>query len=220
MWHYLDNFVTMGPPGSSKCQANISTTVELCRRLGVSPTDEKLVDACTRLTFLGIEIDTIIAVEKLSRLKVNSDSMGAKETCTKRELLSLIGQLQHASVIVYPGRPFLRRMIDLSKSGSKLTHHVRINHQARSDILWWHVFLETWNGVSLLSMAGRREPDISFASDASGSWGCGAYWAHTWFQLAWSDANPDKYGHCGLDLLITSTRSCVHSMLLQLFQSG
>ena len=31
-------------------------------------------------------------------------------------------------------------------------------------------------------MAGRR---ASFASEASGS--C-AYWAHTWFQLAWSDA--------------------------------
>ena len=34
----------------------------------------------------------------------------------------------------------------------------------------------------------KREPDISFASDASESWGCGTYWAHTWFQLAWSNA--------------------------------
>ena len=27
---------------------------------------------------------------------------------------------------------------------------------------------------------------ILFAFDASGSWGCGTYWAHAWFQLAWS----------------------------------
>ena len=79
-------------------------------------------------------------------------------------------------------------MIDLSKSVSNLIHQIRINHQARSNVIWWNVFQETWNGVSLLSMAGRREPDTFFASDASGSWGCGAYWAHTWFQLAWSNA--------------------------------
>ena len=193
VWHYLDDFITVGPPGSSECQANISTMVELCKRLGVPLAEEKLVDACTCLTFLGIEIDTVLGVlrlpaEKLSRFKSTVTQWVGKRTCTKRELLSLIGQLQHASVVVRPGRPFLRRMINLSKSVGKLTHHVRINHQARSDIMWWNVFLETWNGVSLLSMAGRREPDTSFASDASGSWGCGAYWAHTWFQLAWSDA--------------------------------
>ena len=51
-------------------------------------------------------------------------------------------------------------MIDLSKSTSKLTHHVRINSHAWSDILWWYIFLESWNGVSLLSMA-RNESQIS-----------------------------------------------------------
>ena len=197
VWHYLDDYITVGPPGSSICQTNIIMMVELCKRLGVPLADEKLVDACTCLTFLGIEIDTRLGVlrlpaEKLSRFKSTVAQWVEKKTCTKRELLSLIGQLQHASAVVRPGRPFMRRMIDLSKSVSKLTHHIRMNCQARSDIMWWHVFLETWNGVSLLSMAGRREPDASFASDASGSWGCGAYWAHTWFQLAWSDATALK----------------------------
>ena len=173
-------YITVGPPGSSICQTNIITMVELCKRLGVPLADEKLVDACTCLTFLGIEIDTRLGMlrlpaEKLSRFKFTVAQWVEKKTCTKRELLSLIGQLQHASAVVRPGRPFMRQIIDLSKSVSKLTHHIRTNCRARSDIMWWHIFLETWNGVSLLSMAGRREPDASFASDASGSWGCGAY---------------------------------------------
>ena len=40
VWHYLDDFITVGPPGSSECQANISTMVELCKRLGVPLAEE------------------------------------------------------------------------------------------------------------------------------------------------------------------------------------
>ena len=149
VWHYLDNFITVGPPGSSECQANILAMVELCKRLGMPLAEEKLINACTRF---GIEIDTILGVlrlpaEKLSRLKSTVTQWVGKRTCTKRELLSLIGQLQHVSVIVRPGRPFLRWMINLSKSVSKLTHHVWINHQARSTIMWWNGQLQfqNWN---------------------------------------------------------------------------
>ena len=30
------------------------------------------------------------------------------------------------------------------------------------------------------------KPDITFSSDASGNWGCGAIWDNAWIQLAWS----------------------------------
>ena len=49
-----------------------------------------------------------------------------RRSYTKKELLSLIGHLQHASRIVRPGHPFLRRMIDLSVSVSELHHHIRL----------------------------------------------------------------------------------------------
>ena len=31
VWHYLDDFITVGPPGSEHCRRNISTMVELCK---------------------------------------------------------------------------------------------------------------------------------------------------------------------------------------------
>ena len=34
---------------------------------------------------------------------------------------------------------------------------------------------------------GEQEPSVVLTSDASGSWGCGAYWGSKWFQLPWSD---------------------------------
>lgn len=81
----------------------------------------------------------------------------------------------------------MRRLITLSKSVTKLSHHVRLNVEARSDIQWWHTFLDNWNGVSLLAVAGNRILDTTFTSDASGSWGCRAYWKRDWFQLAWDE---------------------------------
>ena len=52
---------------------------------------------------------------------------------------------------------------------------------------WWHEFLAEWNGILMLSALGDQQPSVTLTSDASGSWGCGAYWGSHWFQLAWSD---------------------------------
>jgi len=39
--HYLDNYITIGAPGSLECAANMATLLELCRRLGVTLAMEK-----------------------------------------------------------------------------------------------------------------------------------------------------------------------------------
>ena len=55
----------------------------------------------TVIVFLGIEIDTVKGVirlpeEKLRRLQREIRTWRGRRVCTKQELLSLIGQLQHA----------------------------------------------------------------------------------------------------------------------------
>lgn len=54
-----------------------------------------------------------------------------RQSCT---LVSLFGYLQHASRIVKPGRPFLRRMIDLSSAAPELHHHIRLRGEFKSDL--------------------------------------------------------------------------------------
>ena len=134
-WHYLDDFITVSPPDSDECQANIALMTELCRRLGVSLAEDKLIGAYTCLVFLGIEIDTIaggirLPREKLIRFKELENQWTEKRRCTKSELLSLIGQLQHVTVVIRPGRSFLRHLISLSKSVMKLTYHFNVNSEA------------------------------------------------------------------------------------------
>ena len=68
----------------------------------------------------------------------------------ERELLSLIGQLQHACCVVRPGRTFLRRMINLSTVAKELHHRIRLNLGFRSDLQWWATFLPSWIGVGIM----------------------------------------------------------------------
>ena len=94
------------------------------------------------------------------------------KSCMKRELLSLIGQLSHASMVVKPDRIFLSQMIKLSTVAKQLHHHIRLNHSFRCDLEWWHLFLEKWNGVSLLW--DTDQPAAVMTSDASGTLSDGA----------------------------------------------
>ena len=90
----------------------------------------------------------------------------------KRDLLSIIGTLHHASKAVRQGRTFLRRLINLSMAVKHVDNFVRLDISAQSDIQWWWGFAESWNGVSMLLRQDTENPQVIVTSDASGSWGC------------------------------------------------
>ena len=53
--------------------------------------------------------------------------------------------------------------------------------------MWWYLFAEKWNGISLLWDSHTLLPQFNGFSDASDSWGCGGYWGLHWFQFKWPD---------------------------------
>ena len=67
--HYLDDFLLLGTAGSPDCQAALDTTLGACERLGLPVAPEKTEGPCTRLTFLGIKIDTVANQLRLPRDK-------------------------------------------------------------------------------------------------------------------------------------------------------
>ena len=190
--HYLDDFITMGPPGSDVCKQNLDIISATCADLGVPLAEEKLEGPSECLTFLGIEIDTRagllrLPAEKLTRLQRQLRTWAPRKVCRRRQLESLIGVLQHAGRVVRPGRTFTRRMIDLlSIRGAQSSHHhIRLNQQFQADLQWWRVFAAHWNGVSVFPLA--RKPALEVTSDASGNWGCGAWSQKSWLQYQWPD---------------------------------
>lgn len=189
--HYLDDYLVVGHPDSDECARFLSTLISLCARLGLPIASEKLVGPICVLAFLGIEIDTLnmqlrLPHAKLVELRTLIRSWLGRKACSKRELQSLTGKLQHACKVVKPGRSFLRRMFELLGGIRKAHHQVRLNLSFRSDLVWWDTFLESWNGVSVLRR--QRSPDQHLFTDAAGSFGCGGLWNGNWFQHQWSEA--------------------------------
>lgn len=193
--HYLDDYVTAGAPDSAECESNLSLLIELCSYLGIPLAVSKQEGPTTCLIFLGIVVDTVLfelrlPAEKLLRLKLMLKRWSRYKFCNKKELESLVGHLHDASIVIKPGRTFTRRLIDLLKSAHRRSASslLRLNAEARSDIAWWYYFTEKWNGLSMMRNARMSKPDIILTSDASGSWGCGAFWGDQWFQLQWPTA--------------------------------
>ena len=189
--HYLDDFLLMGPPRSDICKFTLGSFLNISERLGVRISLHKLEGPATQLTFLGILLDTErmevrLPEDKMEQLQQMVAEWRAKRTCTKRELLSLLGVLHHACQVVRPGRSFLRRMIELTKVVKPLHHHIRLNSDFRSDLQWWATFLPKWNGVGMMSTLSQRSDEFSLTTDASGSWGCGGFTIdYKWFQFPW-----------------------------------
>ena len=113
--HYLDDFIIVAPPHSMQCRESLTILNRVCQVLGVPIADNKR-DGPT--TYLGIEVDTLagqlrLPTDKLQHLQALLRDWGARRSCTRKELESLIGLLNHACKVVRSGRAFLRRMLDL-----------------------------------------------------------------------------------------------------------
>ena len=68
--HYLDDFLIMGPPTSTKCADNLNIIKEVCLQLGIPLAVEKLEGPSKSLTFLGIVLDTQLMEARLPEDKL------------------------------------------------------------------------------------------------------------------------------------------------------
>ena len=168
----------------------------MCKALGVPIAEHKRDGPTTCLAYLGIEVDTEAGQlrlhgDKPKRIRALLQQWRARRTCTRKELESLIGLLNHACKVVRSGRSFLRRKIDLLHAvitppppNSPLP--IRLNREFQADLHWWNLFLEKWNGVSFL-LPPAHLPRVRMTSHASGSWGCGAWHGSACFLVQWDD---------------------------------
>ena len=183
--HYLDDFFITAD-SRSLCAQYMSSMQAICKFLGVPVAQDKTVGPVSSITYLGIEIDAVNQIIRLPPDKLRDASAKiatwtSRRKCTKRDLLSLLGTLSFAAKVVQPGRLFLRRLITLSTTVQNLSYYIDINAEARADILWWHNFLRSWNGVQFFCTTQRSALDLALATDAS-LIGIGAVCGSHWFS--------------------------------------
>ena len=190
---YLDDFLIFGD-SKHECELAYSELILLLGELGFSINWEKAVAPTQRLTFLGIEIDTvlrqlILPESKLCELRALLGETLTKRSITKRDLQSLVGKLNFAARVIFGGRTFLRRIIDAMNKLSRPHHHSRLNFQLRADLSWWAEFLSVFYGKTFFV---ESEPVASeeFSTDACPIGG-GGFFRGDWFYINWEVDNPD-----------------------------
>ena len=119
--------------------------------------------------------------DKVSRICDFLNSFKDKKSCTKRQLLSLLGHLNFATRIIRPGRSFMSNLINLSSTVKELHHYVKLDAEVRLDIGMWQKFLSNWNRVSFfLNDNITNSADMHLYTDSTDKAFAGIYY-HKWF---------------------------------------
>ena len=190
MIHYLDDFLLLGSPDTEECAQALALTLQVCDELEVPLDQDKIEGPSQSLKFLGIQLSSnppsvSLPQDKLQALRGKLWLiLGAKTARDLPSLESLVGHLIHATKVCPLGKAFLTGLFHTLHS-LRPGQVRRLSVATRSDITWWHLLCSSWSGISVHQFLLLGEPDKHLFTDASGSWGCGAWSLPHWLQVAW-----------------------------------
>ena len=222
--HYLDDYF-MTNTTMTGCSRDLSSFTTTCETLGVPLAPGKVLGPAQRLTFLGIEIDTVsmsirLPLDKLHKLNTSVLEMWERRKVTKRELISFVGFLSFACKVVKPGRIFMRRLLDLANSVSRPHFLVYFNNEARADLQWWKDFLPRWHGVELIQAPPVSSIELLFSTDASDlGLGCrfGNHWICQGWQQGWGEQHINIRELFAIWVAIHTWGEDLRNMQIQIF---
>ena len=150
---YLDDCLIIAE-SKEVCAQALNCLIQLLWKLGFAIHWGKVVDPTNKITFLGIELDSIamtlrLPEEKLQCFREELQLFLQIRRARKQQFQSLAGRLSWAAGIVRGGRVFLRRIFDKIGTLKHASHRTIIGSTVRSDLLWWYEFMSTFNGRSV-----------------------------------------------------------------------
>ena len=194
--HILDDFLIIEPkadttPFDSACQHNLSSMLFTFQNLKIPIALGKTQGLSQVLEFMGIILDTVkmqarLPADKIAHLQGIFEQFQNRRSCTLKELQSLIGTLNFACKVVPPGRPFLQRMIALTRNVKQQHHFIKLNKGFFQDLEMWKNFVLNWNGANFFLPSLWQDSDsLVLYTDASGTRGFGGIFGTKWFQGHW-----------------------------------
>ena len=150
----------VGPTGHSE---NHQVIQEVYQQLDPPLALEKVEGPSTSLTFLGILLDgDLSSSRKITAHQTWVAAWLGIRNAKKRQILSLVGLLEHTTEVVKPGQTFVARMYKAGAKLKKLHHKTRLTKGFQSDLQWWHIFVTTWNGVNFITETPYRSQFAAF----------------------------------------------------------
>lgn len=113
--HLLDDFLTLDPTEEEGFRSMAILTM-VFGNLGIPILEKKTKGPCTEMEYMGIILDSVkmearIPPEKIERIFFLIGNLKSKRSCTKRELLSILGHFNFAARIIPAGRSFISYLL-------------------------------------------------------------------------------------------------------------
>ena len=194
--NYSDDFFKVSCQDYDIAKDELRRICQAFKELGIPLALEKIFGPLHRIIYLGIIIDSIamtmeVTEERYLAIMASFPKWLKRNKCTKTKLESLIGLLSFVAKVVIPGRLFLRRLIDVSKTVKKGHHHISLNSEAKADIAWWYEFLPDWSKKSVIPQSNEiLASDLKLFTDAS-DLGFGAIYGSAWIHGSWPPGYKD-----------------------------
>lgn len=188
--HLLDDFLTIDHPDDDG-ERTMALMMTIFKRLNIPIAKHKTLGPVTCLEYLGIILDSGKMEARLPAVKVERIcdfilKLLNKSSCTKRELLQLLGHFNFASRVILPGRSFVSYLIDLSTTVKELTDFVHLSKECKTDLEFWLRFLSDWNGVTVFhDCEFTNSFDMELFTDAASTLGFGGYFHGKYFYSTW-----------------------------------
>ncbi len=190
--HFLDDY--WGVTGSStSAREALNLLAEVVEESGFLTQWEKTFGPDQIIEFLGIILDGIlrqmrISQERLEEILDDLNSFVHRTSCTKRQLLSIIGKLMFCSKVIRNGAMFVRRLIHLSRGHKSNYSIVTLTHEAQEDIKWWIYSIRSHNGICMFPVEFDTNTCEIVFSDASGHSAAATYQNH-WTVISFTGEN-------------------------------
>lgn len=178
---YLDDFLFMSP-SYKETYSYLRDFQLMCHQLGVPLAPNKTVFPTTKITYLGIQIDSVTRQLSIPQSKIDDylaplEKILNENVTSKKELQSLTGKLNFCSYILPAGRAFLRRTYDLTTLNLD-DYQINLTSEISKDLSIWRQFLSEFNSRTYKIDRPIWSPsNIHLYSDASKK-GFGAVFNH------------------------------------------
>jgi hypothetical protein len=194
--HYVDDFF-LAARLESQCLIDVGRTKSLWQELGIPDSPEKTVGPSKQLIFLGILIDSdamsiSLHRDRISDILTKLGEWHQLQTCSLRQLQSMIGILSFASMVVRHGRTFIQHMRDVASAHDAVDDPhdpdaIPLSTDFHDDVRWWLQFMTDWNGISLLwDLQWMDTSDILQPHTDACVEGFAAVCGRDWFHARWT----------------------------------
>ena len=182
--NFLDDFGGAEKPElSSKAFQELGNLISSC---GTEESKEKACSPSTKMVFTGVLFNTedmtlSVTPERVQEILELVNEWLHKKSATLTQLQSLIGKLNFISSCVHGSRIFICRLLNWLRTLHGKRSAQPIPAFLRKDLIWWLLFLPSFNGVSMMLLEEWSKPDEFFSCDACPS-GCGGMMQSEYFH--------------------------------------